>query len=127
MMRYLGLQSKIWSMNTSSVATSLSTFLSVILIAMISYKISFAVIFLYPIFPLIEFIDSLMNGKIAWTNFLFIHSDHNEYLQGWSTSLEEPRDAYRDLEGLMSTHTSVLVDSVGPPSAVVCRAAASFP
>jgi hypothetical protein len=28
---------------------------------------------------------------------------------------------------LMSTHTSVLVDSVGPPSAEVCRAAASFP
>jgi hypothetical protein len=29
-------------------------------------------------------------------------------------------------EGLMSTHASVLVDSVGPPSAEVCRAAASF-
>jgi hypothetical protein len=29
--------------------------------------------------------------------------------------------------GLMSTHASVLVDSVGPPSAEVCRAAASFP
>jgi hypothetical protein len=28
---------------------------------------------------------------------------------------------------LMSTHTSILVDSVGPPSAEVCRAAASFP
>jgi hypothetical protein len=28
---------------------------------------------------------------------------------------------------LMSTHTSVLVDSVGPPSAEVCRTAASFP
>jgi hypothetical protein len=28
---------------------------------------------------------------------------------------------------LMSIHTSVLVDSVGPPSAEVCRAAASFP
>jgi hypothetical protein len=28
---------------------------------------------------------------------------------------------------LMSTHASVLVDSVGPPSAEVCRAAASFP
>jgi hypothetical protein len=28
---------------------------------------------------------------------------------------------------LMSTHTSILVDSVGPPSAEVCRTAASFP
>jgi hypothetical protein len=28
---------------------------------------------------------------------------------------------------LMSTHASVLADSVGPPSAEVCRAAASFP
>jgi hypothetical protein len=30
-------------------------------------------------------------------------------------------------EALMSTHASVLVDSVGPPSAEICRAAASFP
>jgi hypothetical protein len=28
---------------------------------------------------------------------------------------------------MMSTHASVLVDSVGPPSAEVCRAATSFP
>jgi hypothetical protein len=28
---------------------------------------------------------------------------------------------------LMSTHASVLVDSVGPPSAEVCRTVASFP
>jgi hypothetical protein len=27
----------------------------------------------------------------------------------------------------MSTHASVLVDSVGPPSAEVCRTAPSFP
>jgi hypothetical protein len=33
----------------------------------------------------------------------------------------------RGREGVMSTHTSILVDSVGPPSAEVCRAAASFP
>jgi hypothetical protein len=31
------------------------------------------------------------------------------------------------LWSLMSTHASVLVDSVGPPSAEVCRTAASFP
>jgi hypothetical protein len=30
-------------------------------------------------------------------------------------------------KSLMSTHASVLVDSVGPPSAEVCRIAASFP
>jgi hypothetical protein len=30
-------------------------------------------------------------------------------------------------EPLMSTHASILVDSVGPPSAEVCRTAASFP
>jgi hypothetical protein len=29
--------------------------------------------------------------------------------------------------GVMSTHASILVDSVGPPSAEVCRTAASFP
>jgi hypothetical protein len=28
---------------------------------------------------------------------------------------------------VMSTHASVLVDSVGPPSAEVCRTAGSFP
>jgi hypothetical protein len=28
---------------------------------------------------------------------------------------------------VMSTHASVLVDSVGPPSVEVCRIAASFP
>jgi hypothetical protein len=29
--------------------------------------------------------------------------------------------------GVMSMHASILIDSVGPPSAEVCRAAASFP
>jgi hypothetical protein len=73
-------------------------------------------------------------------------------LTGEFTSLEEPTDDpdivivlilladgpdLVDLKGesnpkvqcrnLMSTHASVLVDSVGPPSAEVCRAAASFP
>ena len=28
---------------------------------------------------------------------------------------------------LMSTHASILVDTVGPPSAEVCRTVASFP
>jgi hypothetical protein len=30
-------------------------------------------------------------------------------------------------EGVMSTHASILVDSVGPPNTDVCRTAASFP
>jgi hypothetical protein len=34
---------------------------------------------------------------------------------------------YRCVGAVMSTHASILVDSVGPPSAEVCRAAASFP
>jgi hypothetical protein len=34
------------------------------------------------------------------------------------------RDAWR---WVMSTHASILIDSVGPPSTEVCRAAASFP
>jgi hypothetical protein len=32
-----------------------------------------------------------------------------------------------EIGAVMSTHASILVDSVGPPSAEVCRAAASFP
>jgi hypothetical protein len=30
-------------------------------------------------------------------------------------------------KSLMSTHASILVDSVGPPSVEVCRTAVSFP
>jgi hypothetical protein len=45
----------------------------------------------------------------------------NNGKQGWS------HDAGRRDEPLMSTHASILVDSVGPPSTEVCRAAASFP
>jgi hypothetical protein len=36
-------------------------------------------------------------------------------------------EANSPVSPVMSTHTSVLVDSVGPPSAEVCRTAASFP
>jgi hypothetical protein len=35
--------------------------------------------------------------------------------------------AKKATSGVTSTHASVLIDSVGPPSAEVCRAAASFP
>jgi hypothetical protein len=31
------------------------------------------------------------------------------------------------LRRVMSTHASILIDSVGPPSVEVCRTAASFP
>ena len=37
---------------------------------------------------------------------------------------EDLLQLFRDV---MSTHASILVDSVGPPSAEVCRTAASFP
>jgi hypothetical protein len=39
----------------------------------------------------------------------------------WRISIVNPSGC------LMSTHASILVDSVGPPSAEVCRTAASFP
>jgi hypothetical protein len=42
-------------------------------------------------------------------------------------AVAEPLSLRNLLSLLMSTHTSVLVDSVGPPSAEVCRTAASFP
>jgi hypothetical protein len=60
----------------------------------------------------------------------------HSYIQRWSViknsaedvSDERAIDAFSaGLRRLMSTHGSVLVDSVGPPSAEVCRAAASFP
>jgi hypothetical protein len=44
-----------------------------------------------------------------------------EYLLGFSEKCP------KSYISLMSTHASILVDSVGPPSAEVCRAAASFP
>jgi hypothetical protein len=47
----------------------------------------------------------------------------------WSivTMLLEAKMVHTGIGPLMSTHASVLVDSVGPPSAEVCRTAASFP
>jgi hypothetical protein len=44
----------------------------------------------------------------------------------WSKSLKVAFVGHVE-NGLMSTHASILVDSVGPPSAEVCRTAASFP
>jgi hypothetical protein len=42
-------------------------------------------------------------------------------------SKNKPKDVSMVASSLMSTHASVLVDSVGPPGAEVCRTAASFP
>jgi hypothetical protein len=47
-----------------------------------------------------------------------------------STSVPEsstPPSSNPVADALMSTNTSILVDSVGPPSAEVCRTVASFP
>jgi hypothetical protein len=62
----------------------------------------------------------IMTKKIYATTFLkifiiLIHFFSNGFIQ-ISVGLR-----------VMSTHASVLVDSVGPPSAEVCRTAASFP
>jgi hypothetical protein len=46
------------------------------------------------------------------------------------SSLPHPSNCMRGHPGehaLMSMNASILVDSVGPPSAVVCRTATSFP
>jgi hypothetical protein len=51
--------------------------------------------------------------------------DHEEPSDG-GRPIREPDIRHRQGE-LMSTHASVLVDSVGPPSAEVCKTAASFP
>jgi hypothetical protein len=59
--------------------------------------------------------------KICFERWLFLSMTGNEVLTIFHTK--------QVFEGeiLMSTHASVLVDSVGPPSAEVCRTAASFP
>jgi hypothetical protein len=46
----------------------------------------------------------------------------------WYGSLWNTWSVVEKTEGaVMSMHASVLVDSVGPPSAEVCRTASSFP
>jgi hypothetical protein len=42
----------------------------------------------------------------------------------WGFSIDPPYFGYNLV---MSTHASILVDNVGPPSAEVCRTATSFP
>jgi hypothetical protein len=50
-----------------------------------------------------------------------------ERKRGWNLGLEFEEVIDLLVCSVMSTHASVLVDSVGPPSAEVCRTAASFP
>jgi hypothetical protein len=68
----------------------------------------------------IEFIIELVPGRAPIAQRAY-HMNPQE--------LEELKRQLVDMlsKGLMSTHASVLVDSVGPPSADVCRAAASSP
>jgi hypothetical protein len=52
-----------------------------------------------------------------------------EYVEAYEprAGFVHPHDGYHNVGPLMSMHASVLVDSVGPPSAEVCRTATSFP
>jgi hypothetical protein len=59
-------------------------------------------------------------GAIAHLNSFFIKNKYPRLHSG--TGLAPHRT-----DELMSTHASVLVDSVGSPSEEVCRTAASFP
>jgi hypothetical protein len=55
---------------------------------------------------------------------IFQHHLCPDFLQPRGLRKQQNQDPPKEV---MSTHASVLVDSVGPPSAEVCRAAASFP
>jgi hypothetical protein len=69
------------------------------------------------------YIFTLAGGAISWESF-------KQTITASSTMQDEYIVCYEAIEQaiwLMSTHASVLVDSVGPPSAEVCRTAASFP
>jgi hypothetical protein len=78
--------------------------------------------------------------------FCVLEKLHRKYSRNWTKQRRKflffpTRDRVQSRDGggpggshttwwrtpLMSTHAFVLVDSVGPPSAEVCRAAASFP
>jgi hypothetical protein len=73
--------------------------------------------------PLDLTIDPVKASKnLEWTRIALLSKE---------VDIEDTRhrmnSTLRKYNTMMSTHTSVLVDSVGPPSAEVCRAAASFP
>jgi hypothetical protein len=55
----------------------------------------------------------------------FLNSKYTfTYTVSMKVNIQNPR---KMIMYVMSTHASVLVDSVGPPSVEVCRAAANFP
>jgi hypothetical protein len=61
----------------------------------------------------------------GWTTFIVLvlaeYEDHLRLPSQFVEAMESQEMAY-----VMSTHASILVDSVGPPSAEVCRTAPSF-
>ena len=74
----------------------------------------------------------------AWEEATSVHGLKADVLQAWKTRRKKQRvtGSTGHASGttanvpsvlLMSTHASILVDSVGPPSAEVCRTTASFP
>jgi hypothetical protein len=80
-------------------------------------------------------LDSIDYMHWKWKNYPFAwRGMYKGHKGGCSVILEAV--AYQDLwiwhaffdmaGSLMSTHASILVDNVGPPSAEVCRTAASF-
>jgi hypothetical protein len=73
--------------------------------------------------------EKLKNNGSNFTNWfcnlrIILASGQKAYVL--EEALGDPRAVKAKTE-VMSTHAFVLVDSVGPPSAEVCRAAASFP
>ena len=53
-------------------------------------------------------------------------TDDGERIDG-SQAKKSRKERSKNKARVMSTHASILVDSVGPPRAEVCRTAASFP
>jgi hypothetical protein len=66
--------------------------------------------------------------KGGWSQFAEDHDLHQDFFMTFDFHVGTSKFDVRIYDcTLMSTHASILVDSVGPPSAEVCRAAASFP
>ena len=74
-------------------------------------------------------------GDIVYPNDLKAKIKVDADLKEMFRRIELPRDMVdignelqkNGMKPVMSTHASILVDSVGPPRAEVCRTAASFP
>jgi hypothetical protein len=69
-----------------------------------------------------------MNVNSVLKRLSFLHQGKSLLLQGiQASSIPCQPITISRLEALMSTHASILVDSVGSPSAEVYRTASSFP